>query len=93
MQRTPNAAKITVIYDAFGKTSTIKKDWGFAAFVEYGSKRILFYTGNNADIFAHNVKAKGIDLTKLDFVVVSDRHGDHVAGLNHLMRVNPKVKI
>ena len=59
-------AEITVLYDAFGKTSTMQKDWGFAALIEYGGKRILFDTGNNADIFAHNVKAKGIDLTKLD---------------------------
>ncbi len=86
-------AQITVLYDAFGKTSTMTKDWGFAAFIEYGGKRILFDTGNNAEIFAHNVKAKGIDLTKLDFAVVSHRHGDHTSGLNYLMTVNPSVKI
>jgi 7,8-dihydropterin-6-yl-methyl-4-(beta-D-ribofuranosyl)aminobenzene 5'-phosphate synthase len=55
-------AEITVLYDAFGKTSTMEKDWGFSAFIEYGGKRILFDTGNNAEIFAHNVQAKGIDL-------------------------------
>src|SRR5690606_9919162 len=56
-QATPSAAQISVLYDAFGKTSTMQKDWGFAAFIEYGGKRILFDTGNNAKIFAHNVKA------------------------------------
>ena len=40
--------QITVLYDAFGKTSTMDKDWGFSAFIEYGGKRILFDTGNNA---------------------------------------------
>jgi 7,8-dihydropterin-6-yl-methyl-4-(beta-D-ribofuranosyl)aminobenzene 5'-phosphate synthase len=89
----PKKAQITVLYDAFGKTSTMQKDWGFAAFIEYSGKRILFDTGNNADIFAHNVKAKGIDLTKLDFVVVSHRHGDHTSGLNYLLSVNPSVPI
>ena len=77
-----NTAQITVLYDAFGKTSTMKKDWGFSALIEYGGKRILFDTGNNADIFAHNVEAKGIDLKQLDFAVVSHRHGDHTSGLN-----------
>jgi 7,8-dihydropterin-6-yl-methyl-4-(beta-D-ribofuranosyl)aminobenzene 5'-phosphate synthase len=86
-------AEVTVLYDAFGKTSTMKKDWGFSAFIEYGGKRILFDTGNNANIFAHNVQAKGIDLTTLDFVVVSHRHGDHTSGLNYLMTVNPGVTI
>ncbi len=39
------------------------------------------------------MKAKGIDLTKLDFAIVSHRHGDHTSGLNYLMAVNPSVKI
>ena len=86
-------AEITVLYDAFGKTSTMTKDWGFSAYIEYGGKRILFDTGNNAEIFAHNVQAKGIDLTTLDFAVVSHRHGDHTSGLNYLMTVNPDVPI
>jgi 7,8-dihydropterin-6-yl-methyl-4-(beta-D-ribofuranosyl)aminobenzene 5'-phosphate synthase len=88
-----NPGQITVLYDAFGKTSTMKKDWGFSALIEYGGKRILFDTGNNADIFAHNVEAKAIDLKQLDFAVVSHRHGDHTSGLNYLLKVNPTVKI
>src|SRR5262245_20570252 len=82
-QAPTGAGQITVLYDAFGATSTMRKDWGFSALIEYGGKRILFDTGNNADIFAHNVAAKGIDLTALDFAVVSHRHGDHTSGLNH----------
>jgi 7,8-dihydropterin-6-yl-methyl-4-(beta-D-ribofuranosyl)aminobenzene 5'-phosphate synthase len=66
---------------------------GNAAFVEYGGKRILFDTGNNPDILAQNAKAKGVDLTKLDFVVMSHRHGDHIGGLTYLLKVNPAVKI
>ena len=71
----------------------MQKDWGYAAFVEYGGKRILFDTGNNPDILAQNAKAKGVDLTKLDFVVMSHRHGDHMGGLTYLLKVNPTVKI
>jgi 7,8-dihydropterin-6-yl-methyl-4-(beta-D-ribofuranosyl)aminobenzene 5'-phosphate synthase len=59
-----SSAQITVLYDAFGRTSTMQKDWGYAAFVEYGGKRILFDTGNNPDILAQNAKAQGVDLTK-----------------------------
>ena len=89
----PDKAQITLLYDAFGKTSDLQKDWGFAALIEYGGKRILVDTGNNADIFAHNVKAKGIDLARLDFAVLTHRHGDHTSGLNYLLSVNPKVRI
>ena len=94
-QPTAAAAKnrITILYDAFGKDGATKKDWGFSALVEVNGKRILFDTGDNAEVFAQNVKAKGVDLTQLDFVVMSHRHGDHMGGLTHLLAVNPKVKI
>ena len=89
----PTQVQITVLYDAFGKPSDMHKDWGYAALVEYGGKRILFDTGNNPDILAHNAQVKGIDLSKLDFVVISHRHGDHVGGLSYVLKVNPAVKI
>jgi len=88
---TPN--RVTILYDSFGKSPTLTLDWGFAALVDYGGKRILFDTGNNAQIFEHNVKAAGVDLQKLDFVVMSHRHGDHMGGLAYLLKVNPTVKI
>jgi 7,8-dihydropterin-6-yl-methyl-4-(beta-D-ribofuranosyl)aminobenzene 5'-phosphate synthase len=88
---TPN--RVTILYDSFGKSPTLTMDWGFAALVDYGGKRILFDTGNNAQIFEHNVKAAGVDLQKLDFVVMSHRHGDHMGGLAYLLKVNPTVKI
>ena len=86
-------AQVTVLYDAFGKSSSMRKDWGYAALIEYGGKRILFDTGNNPDILAQNAKAKGIDLSRLDFVVMSHRHGDHMGGMAYLLSLNPKVKI
>ena len=92
-QHDPSKAQITVLYDAFGKSPAMQKDWGYAALVEYGGRRILFDTGNNPDILAQNAKAKGVDLSKLDFVVMSHRHGDHMGGMAHLLSVNPKVKI
>lgn len=86
-------AQITILYDAFGKDPAMKKDWGYAALVEYGGKRILFDTGNNPDVLEQNAKARRVDLSKLDFVVMSHRHGDHMGGLSYLLRVNPRVKI
>ncbi len=88
---TPN--RVTILYDSFGKSPSLTMDWGFAALVEYGGKRILFDTGNNSQNFEHNVKAAGVDLQKLDFVVMSHRHGDHMGGLAYLLKVNPTVKI
>jgi 7,8-dihydropterin-6-yl-methyl-4-(beta-D-ribofuranosyl)aminobenzene 5'-phosphate synthase len=89
----PVPARVTVLYDAFGKDSKMTRDWGYAALVEIGGRRILFDTGDDPGTLAKNVKAKGVDLTRLDFVVLSHRHSDHVGGFSFLQRVNPKVRI
>src|SRR6266853_2929056 len=84
-------ARVTILYDAFGKPSTLKRGWGYSALVEYGGKRVLFDTGSNGDDFAYNVRTLGVDLTRLDFVVLTHRHGDHTSGLEHVLSVNPGV--
>jgi 7,8-dihydropterin-6-yl-methyl-4-(beta-D-ribofuranosyl)aminobenzene 5'-phosphate synthase len=91
--RAESPHRVTIIVDAFGDVPAVHHDWGFAALVEYGGKRILFDTGNDAAVFARNADALGIDLTRLDFAVISHRHGDHTDGLRHLLAVNPKVTI
>ena len=85
--------KVTILYDAFGESKELTKDWGFSALVEHNGKRILFDTGNDAAIFERNVKALGVDLTKLDFVVISHRHADHTTGLRYVLKVNPNVTV
>ncbi|HEY7529677.1 MAG TPA: MBL fold metallo-hydrolase [Gemmatimonadota bacterium] len=89
----PGDVRIAVLYDAFGPSPALEKDWGFAALIEAGGKRILFDTGDNPRILARNVAALGEDLGDLDVVVLSHRHGDHVAGLRHVLDVNPRVRV
>jgi 7,8-dihydropterin-6-yl-methyl-4-(beta-D-ribofuranosyl)aminobenzene 5'-phosphate synthase len=87
------ADRVTILYDAFGDSKELTKDWGFSALVEHDGKRILFDSGNNAEIFERNVKALGVDLAKIDFAVISHRHADHATGVKYLLRVNPAVTI
>lgn len=91
--RAASPDRVTILYDAFSDSKLVTKDWGFSALIEHDGKRILFDTGNNADILEHNVKALGIDLTKLDFVVVSHRHTDHTTGLKYVLKINPTVTV
>src|SRR5215212_5656011 len=72
-------ARVTILYDAIGKSPDLKHGWGYSALVEYGGKRILFDTGGRLNDFAANIESLGIDLTRLDFVVLSHRHGDHTS--------------
>jgi len=86
-------ARITVLFDAFGTDARMTQDWGYAALIEIGGKRILFDTGNDPAILAKNAQVKGVDLTRLDFVVLSHRHSDHIGGLAFVRTVNPTVRI
>jgi 7,8-dihydropterin-6-yl-methyl-4-(beta-D-ribofuranosyl)aminobenzene 5'-phosphate synthase len=85
--------RVTILYDAFSESKEVTKDWGFSALIEHDGKLILFDAGNNAEIFQHNVKSLGVDLSKLDFVVISHRHSDHTTGLKYLVEMNPTVPI
>lgn len=89
----PEPTRITILVDAFGERPDLHMDWGYAALVEYGGLRILFDTGNDSELFRHNVEALGVDLRRLDFVVISHRHGDHTDGLRYLLELNPGVKV
>lgn len=86
-------SKLTVLFDAFGRDHELEKDWGYSALIEIGGKRILFDTGNDPKVLEHNVRAKGVDLSRLDFVIISHRHSDHMGGLSYVLSVNPNVKI
>jgi len=81
------------LYDAFGKENDLTKDFGFSCITKYQGKTILFDAGSNADIFKMNTGKLGIDLSKVDIVVVSHGHFDHINGIDYLLQVNPKVKI
>ncbi len=71
----------------------MQKDWGFAAFIEFDGKRILFDAGNNEKIFRENAAAANVELAGIDFAVISHRHGDHTTGLNHLFEVHPNIPV
>jgi 7,8-dihydropterin-6-yl-methyl-4-(beta-D-ribofuranosyl)aminobenzene 5'-phosphate synthase len=91
--QTEVSARVTILYDAFGKPSSLQRGWGYSTLIEYGGKRILFDTGGQYQVFANNVKQLDVDLTRLDFVVLSHRHGDHTSGLAYVLKQNPKVRI
>ena len=86
--------RILNLYDSFGygkKGTTL--DWGYSALVEYDGKTILFDSGSQAEVLAHNAKALGVDLAKVDIAVLSHRHADHASGFDYLLKVNPSVRL
>ena len=90
----PAGNHIVNLYDAFGpRREGLTQDFGFSALIRYEGTTILFDSGTNADILRSNAAALGIDLAEVDVAVASHAHFDHVNGFDHLLEVNPDVKL
>ncbi len=73
-------------------TRNVEPEHGISLFIESDERRILFDTGQS-DLFVHNAAKLGIDLSEVDYAVVSHGHFDHGGGLRHFLRINEKAKI
>ncbi len=85
--------RITVLYDNTAARPACRADWGFACLVEAAGKTILFDTGTKADVFAANVEATGVDLARVDALVISHPHGDHTGGLEVALKARPGLPV
>jgi len=72
---------IHVIYDNYVSVKGTTADWGYSVLIEGLEKEILYDTGTNPDIFESNFLKSGIDPAKVDFLVLSHEHGDHIGGI------------
>lgn len=83
--------RFTILYDNYLHKQGTRPDWGFSCLIEGTEKTILFDTGTDPQILMHNVDALGIDLKKVDLVVISHDHGDHIGGLSAVLEINRDV--
>ena len=60
---------------------------GLSFCVEAGDRRVLFDTGQNLGL-ANNADVLGVDLSRIDTVVLSHGHYDHSSGLKSLLDCN-----
>ena len=60
---------------------------GLSFYIEAGNRHILFDTGQNLGL-SNNAEVLGIDLSRIDTVVLSHGHYDHSSGLKTLLECN-----
>lgn len=85
--------KITILYDNYIYTEGTKPDWGFACLVEGPEKTILFDTGMKPDVLKENIEKLKVDLSKIDLVVISHIHMDHLGGLPAVLEKKSPVEV
>jgi 7,8-dihydropterin-6-yl-methyl-4-(beta-D-ribofuranosyl)aminobenzene 5'-phosphate synthase len=85
--------KFTILYDNYLHEQGTKPDWGFSCLIEGTEKTILFDTGTQPEILLHNVDHLGIDLKKVEQIVISHDHHDHIGGLPKVLDRNHDVSV
>lgn len=70
----------------------VKTEKGIAIYLELENRKILFDTGMSG-AFLDNAACMGIDLEKVDTVVISHAHNDHTGGLLRFLEQNGKARV
>ena len=78
---------ITVLTENTACRESLTCEHGLSLYIEACGKRILFDAGQSA-AFADNAEKLGIDLSTVDFAVLSHGHYDHGGGLKRFLEIN-----
>lgn len=84
--RDGEAVRITVLYDNIQHDFRCTTAWGYAALIERGPHVYLFDTGGDGSTLLGNMRELGVELERVEAIVLSHAHGDHTGGLLELLR-------
>ena len=89
-----NKLKITTLVDNNALLgSGFWAEHGLSFLIEADGKKILFDTGQSAEVIAHNLDRIKVDLNDLKYVVLSHGHYDHTGGLKEIARRTDDVSV
>ncbi len=85
--------RITTLSENTAAASNLLAEWGLSILVETDGMNILLDTGQSISA-SHNADILGVDLGKIDKIVLSHGHYDHTGGLRQVLRkMRKKVEI
>jgi 7,8-dihydropterin-6-yl-methyl-4-(beta-D-ribofuranosyl)aminobenzene 5'-phosphate synthase len=84
--------KITVLVENTACGTNLKGQHGLSFFIETDKCKILFDCGAD-NLFLENAAKLGLDISAVDYFVLSHGHYDHGGGLKDFLKANDKAKI
>lgn len=88
------AIKVVTLFEdtKIGESRDIVAGHGLSLYIERNGQRILFDTGPSSQ-FIRNSEKLGVDITKINGVILSHAHMDHVGGLPFFLWANKKASV
>ncbi len=77
--------RITTLSENTAGVGNVLAEWGLSILVETDEVNILLDTGQSISA-SYNADILGIDLSKIDKIVLSHGHNDHTGGLRQILR-------
>ena len=84
--------KITTLAENSVYGKGLQGEHGLSLLVEAGEHKMLFDTGAS-DLFLRNARLLGLDLSDVEYVVLSHGHRDHTGGLYAFLKMNSVAKV
>lgn len=84
--------RITALLENTSRRDDMVFEHGLSLYIECESGKILFDMGQS-DAFYRNAQTLGIDLSSVDFAVLSHGHYDHGGGLGKFSEVNSRAPV
>ena len=76
--------RITTLSENTANMGEFLAEWGLSILIETDEVNILLDTGSTISV-CHNANTLGIDLNKVDKIVLSHGHYDHTGGLRQVL--------
>ena len=83
------AVRITTLSENSVAVPDVIAEWGFSLLVEIDGLTLLLDTGASNSVI-HNAGMLGVDLKKVDKIILSHGHYDHTGGLQNVLRAMRK---
>lgn len=82
--------RITTLVENTASRRGVLAEWGLCMHIQAGGHRILMDTGAGPCAVVHNANVMGIDLRRVDTIVLSHGHYDHTGGLAAVLQAMGK---
>lgn len=85
---------LTVLIDNNPNSNfSLNSPWGISIYIKTENANILFDAGSSSIALKENCEKLNVDLSTLDFVVISHEHGDHIQGLSYISQLKSNLTV